>query len=153
MGDPLQGADGGPSKRSTKPLTGYNTRRSWEESNTAEQGWAGESQSSFGPKPQVSRGSPWWWKRSHEWNRTVTSSRLFPSANKEHGPVGRTSLTWADIWRTPQAWFSFLMRAVYDTLPCPRNLSQWFGSEECPMCIEANTGLQHILSGCNVALT
>ncbi len=79
--------------------TVYNTRRLWEESNTAEQGWAGESQSSFGPKSQVSRGSPWWWKRSHEWNRTVTSSRLFPSTNKEHGPPGRTSLQGHNLGR------------------------------------------------------
>ncbi len=73
----------GHSRRLTKPLTGYNTRRSWEESNTAKQGWAEESQSSFGPKPQGSRGSPWLWMRSHEWNRTVTSSRLFPKALME----------------------------------------------------------------------
>ncbi len=63
-------------------------------------------------------------------------------------------ITWADIWRTPQSQLSFLVRAAYDTLPCPRNLSQWFGSKDkCPLCNKANAGLQHILSGCNVALT
>ncbi len=63
-------------------------------------------------------------------------------------------ITWVDIWRTPQSRLSFLVRAAYDTLPCPRNLSQWFGSEDkCPLCNKANAGLQHILSGCNVALT
>ncbi len=63
-------------------------------------------------------------------------------------------ITWADIWRTPQSRLSFLVRAAYDTLPCPRNLSQWFGSEDkCPLCNKAKAGLQHILSGCNVALT
>lgn len=36
------------------------------------------------------------------------------------------AITWRDIWKTPQAWPSFLVRAVYDTLPCPQNLSQWF---------------------------
>ncbi|KAL7884727.1 hypothetical protein AOLI_G00074970 [Acnodon oligacanthus] len=39
-------------------------------------------------------------------------------------------VTWADIWRTPQSWLSFLVRTTYDILPCPQNLSQWFGSED-----------------------
>nr|XP_061819532.1 uncharacterized protein LOC133608354 [Nerophis lumbriciformis] len=63
-------------------------------------------------------------------------------------------ITWADIWRTPQSRLSFLVRAAYDTLPCPRNLAQWFGSEgKCSLCSKDNAGLKHILSGCNVALT
>lgn len=36
------------------------------------------------------------------------------------------AITWRDIWKTPQAWLSFLVRAAYDTLPCPQKLSQWF---------------------------
>ncbi len=68
--------------------------------------------------------------------------------------ISNRVITWADIWRTPQSRLSFLVRAAYDTLPCPRNLSQWFGSEDkCPLCNKANSGLQNILSGCNVALT
>ncbi len=67
--------------------------------------------------------------------------------------ISNRVITWADIWRTPQSRLSFLVRAAYDTIPCPRNLSQWFGSEDkCPLCNKANSGLQHILSGCNVAL-
>ena len=63
-------------------------------------------------------------------------------------------ITWADIWRTPQSRLSFLVRAAYDTLPCPRNLAQWFGSEgKCFLCSKDNAGLQHMLSGCNIALT
>ncbi len=62
--------------------------------------------------------------------------------------ISNRVITWEDIWRTPQSRLSFLARAVYDTLPCPRNLSQWFGSEDkCPLCNKANAGLQHILSG------
>ncbi len=68
--------------------------------------------------------------------------------------ISNRDITWADIWRTPPSRLSFLMRAAYDTLPCPQNLSQWFGSEDkFPLCNKANAGLQHILSGCNVALT
>lgn len=63
------------------------------------------------------------------------------------------SISWTDIWRTPQVRLSFLIRAAYDTLPCPQNLSQWFGSEDgCPLCSKDNAGLQHILLGCKVAL-
>lgn len=44
-------------------------------------------------------------------------------------------ITWADIWRMPQARLSFLLKATYDTLPYPRNLSQWFGEAvSCPLC-------------------
>ena len=53
-----------------------------------------------------------------------------------------------------QARFSFLIRATYDTLPCPRNLHQWFGAEDtCPLCDTINASLQHILSGCKIALS
>ena len=62
-------------------------------------------------------------------------------------------MSWADLWKIPQARLSFLVRATYDTLPCPRNLHQWFGAEEtCPLCSTTNVSLQHILSGCGTAL-
>ncbi len=69
------------------------------------------------------------------------------------GVVNR-NITWSDLWKIPQARLSFLIRATYDTLPCPRNLHQWFGSEEgCTRCNTPNASLQHILSGCKVALS
>ncbi len=37
-------------------------------------------------------------------------------------------LTWADLWRMPQARLSFLIRATYDTLPSPQNLKLWYGA-------------------------
>ncbi|KAL6455431.1 hypothetical protein MHYP_G00361330 [Metynnis hypsauchen] len=40
------------------------------------------------------------------------------------------SINWSDMWKIPQARLSFLIRSTYDTLPCPRNLHQWFRSEE-----------------------
>ena len=53
-------------------------------------------------------------------------------------------ISWVDIWRTPQS--SFLMRAVYDMLPCPWNLTQWFGSEvDCLLCGTTKASLQHVL--------
>lgn len=64
------------------------------------------------------------------------------------------SMSWSDLWKIPQARLSFLIRATYDTLPCPRNLHQWFGAEEtCSLCNTSNISLQHILSGCMTALS
>ena len=54
----------------------------------------------------------------------------------------------------PQAKLSFLLRAIYDTLPYPRNLHQWFVKEEsCHLCSAPNASLQHLMSGCKSALT
>ena len=48
--------------------------------------------------------------------------------------------------------FSFLIKAVYDLLPTPHNKHLWFGEEEgCELCGARGT-LQHILTGCKVAL-
>ncbi|KAJ8349047.1 hypothetical protein SKAU_G00276360 [Synaphobranchus kaupii] len=63
-------------------------------------------------------------------------------------------MTWPDLWKIPQARISFLIRATYNTLPCPQNLHLWFGTEEiCPLCNTINASLQHILSGCKTALS
>ncbi|KAL6455748.1 hypothetical protein MHYP_G00355990 [Metynnis hypsauchen] len=57
------------------------------------------------------------------------------------------------MWKMPQARLSFLIRATYDTLPSPSNLSQWYGSDEsCHLCNAPNPSLQHILSSCKTAL-
>ncbi|KAL7372628.1 hypothetical protein ABVT39_019614 [Epinephelus coioides] len=69
------------------------------------------------------------------------------------GVVNRT-ISWADMWRMPQARLSFMIRATYDTLPRPQNLLLWYGTEEtCHLCSSSNPSLQHILSGCKAALT
>ncbi len=69
------------------------------------------------------------------------------------GVINR-NITWSDLWKISQARLSFLIRSTYDTLPCPRNLHQWFGSEEgCILCTTPNASLQHILSGCKITLS
>lgn len=69
------------------------------------------------------------------------------------GVVNRV-ITWADVWKMPQARLSFLIRATYDTLPSPQNLHQWLGTEQsCDLCGTTNATLQHVLSGCKTALT
>ncbi|KAL0968221.1 hypothetical protein UPYG_G00263980 [Umbra pygmaea] len=64
-------------------------------------------------------------------------------------------ITWADIWRTPQSRLSFLLRATYDTLPCPRNLTLWYGEEVgCHLCGSVQgKPPTHFVGGCRVALT
>ena len=70
------------------------------------------------------------------------------------GGVVNRNISWSDLWKIPQARLSFMIRSTYDTLPCPRNLQQWFGNEEvCTLCNAPNASLLHILSGCKVALS
>ena len=60
--------------------------------------------------------------------------------------VVNSNICWSDLWKIPQARLSFLICSTYDTLPCPQNLHQWFGSEECcSLCNAPNASLQHIL--------
>lgn len=64
------------------------------------------------------------------------------------------NISWADLRKIPQTRITFLIHTTYDTLPCPRNLHQWFGNEECcSLCNAPNVNLQHILSGCKIRLS
>ena len=68
--------------------------------------------------------------------------------------VTSRAINWVDFSKLPQARLSFLIRATYDTLPSPRNLHQWLGTEKsCDLCETINASLQHTLSGCKTALT
>ncbi len=68
--------------------------------------------------------------------------------------VANRAISWAEFWKLPQARLSFLIRATYDTLPSPKNLHQWLGTEQsCDLCRTINASLQHVLSGCKTALT
>ncbi|CAB1331193.1 unnamed protein product, partial [Coregonus sp. 'balchen'] len=67
--------------------------------------------------------------------------------------VNRT-VTWSDVWKISQARIRFLIRSTYNTLPCPWNLHQWYGTETAyKLCSNTNASLQHILSGCKTVLT
>ncbi|XP_061899444.1 uncharacterized protein LOC133647767 [Entelurus aequoreus] len=68
--------------------------------------------------------------------------------------VSNRAISWADFWKLPQSRLSFLIRATYDTLPSPKNLHQRLGTEQsCDLCGTINASLQHVLSGCKMALT
>ena len=58
-----------------------------------------------------------------------------------------------DIITSSETSLKFLIKSVYDLLPTPANKNVWFNTEEnrCALCDQAGT-LNHILSGCKVAL-
>ena len=59
-----------------------------------------------------------------------------------------------DMRRTSEALFQFTIKAVYDLLPTPQNKNLWFRTDQynCHLCSGRGT-LDHILTGCKVALT
>ncbi|XP_057673103.1 uncharacterized protein LOC130904394 [Corythoichthys intestinalis] len=63
-------------------------------------------------------------------------------------------ITWAELWRLEPFRISFLLRAVYDTLPSPSNLYRWGMREDpsCRLCGGRGT-MAHILAGCKTALS
>ena len=66
--------------------------------------------------------------------------------------VPERSISQIDLLNTPDTAFRFLVKSVYDLLPTPANKNTWFGTDEkCPLCGQEAT-LNHILSGCRVAL-
>ena len=54
----------------------------------------------------------------------------------------------------PTALTGFCLGATYGTLATPANLKRWGLSDDskCELCEKENAGIQHILSGCNIAL-
>lgn len=66
----------------------------------------------------------------------------------------KRTVTWSDLWRMEPFRISFLLRAVYDTLPSPVNLHKWGMRENslCKLCGSIGT-MAHILSGCKIALS
>ena len=66
----------------------------------------------------------------------------------------KRTITWSELWRLEPFRISFLLRAVYDTLPTPVNLHRW-GMREDPLCrlCGGKGTMAHILSGCKTALT
>ncbi|KAJ8367370.1 hypothetical protein AAFF_G00320390 [Aldrovandia affinis] len=75
-------------------------------------------------------------KMEEEWYEIKTVSQGHQGGWTTWKGIVSRPMSWSDLWKIPQARLSFLIRATYDTLSCPRNLHQWFGNEECcPLCI------------------
>ena len=66
--------------------------------------------------------------------------------------VPQRQLKHNDMIRSSEERLRFLVKSVYDVLPTPANKNKWFKTEEkCLLCGMEGT-LNHILSGCKVAL-
>lgn len=63
-------------------------------------------------------------------------------------------ITWNELMAMDKSSIKFLLKAVYDVLPSPANLCLWKLTPDpnCKLCNKP-ANLQHVLSGCKVALT
>lgn len=67
--------------------------------------------------------------------------------------VEKWKISWKELWEMEAFRASFTIRAAYDVLPSPANLSQWYAEDPmCPLCPSLAT-LKHILVGCKTSLT
>lgn len=58
----------------------------------------------------------------------ITRSRAMEIASQgawAKWDLPKRNITWADLWKLELFRISFLLRAVYDTLPIPTNLHKW----------------------------
>ncbi|XP_038549725.1 uncharacterized protein LOC119883236 [Micropterus salmoides] len=106
------------------------------------------------------------WGKSNSWERRAIVQAEVRNLEEEArearaielGPQGawtkwdlpERKISWANLWKLEPFRISFLMRAVYDTLPTPVNLHRWRLRED-PLCKRGS--MAHILSGCKTALT
>ncbi|GAA6106616.1 uncharacterized protein LOC124392079 [Tachysurus ichikawai] len=67
--------------------------------------------------------------------------------------VEKRKISWKELWEIEAFRASFTIKAAYDVLPPPANLSQWYAEDPtCPLCPSLAT-LEHILVGCKTSLT
>lgn len=90
-------------------------------------------------------------EQEHHNNKAVSQSRQGSWISWE-GATDRP-MSWFELWEIPHTRLRMPIRSTYHTLPCPRNLHQWLGTEETyPLCSAINASLQHILLDCKIAL-
>ena len=79
--------------------------------------------------------------------------QLGKQGNSVRWEVPEKKLSHIDILTTSAAALKFRIKAVHDLLPSPANKNKWHGSNnECTLCGKPGT-INHILSGCRVALS
>ncbi|KAJ8349703.1 hypothetical protein SKAU_G00248330 [Synaphobranchus kaupii] len=67
--------------------------------------------------------------------------------------VEKRKISWKELWEMETFKASFTIKAAYDVLPSPKNLSQWYREDAtCSLCPTPAT-LKHILVGCKTSLT
>ena len=67
--------------------------------------------------------------------------------------VEKRKISWKDLWEMEAFRASFTIRAAYDVLPSPANLSQWYGEDPTCLICPSPATLKHILVGCKTSLT
>ena len=91
-------------------------------------------------------------REAEEDRRIVKMTSLAKQGAHTRWEVPQKILSHKEIIGRSETSIKFLVKAVYDLLPTPSNKNRWFGEEDtCKLCGENGT-LQHILSGCKVAL-
>ena len=92
-------------------------------------------------------------RKKQEETRQIRMVSLAKQGASSRWEVPERSLSTNDILKTSDSAFKFLVKSVYDLLPTPSNKNTWYGTEErCSLCGQEGT-LNHILSGCKVALS
>ena len=92
-------------------------------------------------------------RKKEEENRQIRMVSLAKQGASTRWEVPERCLSHRDILKTSDASFKFLIKSVFDLLPTPSNKNTWFGTEEkCALCGQEGT-LNHILTGCKVALS
>ena len=91
-------------------------------------------------------------REAEEDRRIVKMTSLAKQGAHTRWEVPQKKLSHKEIISRSETSIKFLVKAVYDLLPTPSNKNIWFGEEDtCKLCGGKGT-LQHILSGCEVAL-
>ena len=92
-------------------------------------------------------------REAEEERRLVNIAGLARQGKSLEWQVQQRKVKDADMRRTTEATFQFVLKAVYDLLPTPQNLNIWYRTDEhkCHLCGETGT-LDHILTGCKTAL-
>ena len=92
-------------------------------------------------------------REAEEEQRRIKMVQLGKQGNSVRWEVPEKKLSHSDILNTSAAALKFRIKAVHDLLPTPANKNKWYGSNnECTLCGKPGT-LNHILSGCRVALS
>ncbi|KAI8482700.1 hypothetical protein Bbelb_395800 [Branchiostoma belcheri] len=136
--------------------TNISTGKKWSAKETISQAVSRLQHKDLVGAVQLGRTGLGWGERTHRWSNANSRERRQLSQQGAwtnwDGAIERR-LKWSDVWNIQNARLSFLLRAVYDVLPSPRNLTRWFKSEEsCQLCGLEQADLKHILSNCSVAL-
>ena len=91
-------------------------------------------------------------REMEEEKRRIRMTGLSKQGASTRWEVPERRLSHRDIISTSETSFKFLVKSVYDLLPTPANKNTWFDTDEkCELC-GGNGTLNHILSGCEVAL-